>query len=434
VYPYMISLVNELDQCGFQIVNLLLWVGMSLYFPQRLSLWGDSVRSPQQNFEKPHTHTHTHTKTTQQKWKGSQINHTHTYITPGGRRTAGMKKSTSKSKVTIESDDDSEYADGTPRPFSNASRASPSFDSSSVHEQLPIKVQNLLTLLSIPFGGQFGVDKDVDPTQGLLLFAIEVISALRDVVRLYKQRDSMCAKSVGSRLVAALTGEIGKFVIYSLTNDWGEEVELAKTFHTIGKRILKLFPEMTTRKHKVSGKMLIHHTCLKAHSKLSMDYIDTLLEICPNSVSSADAHGALPLHWCLRNRHPDLDVMRLLIEKYPKGPLTRDSKGFIPLHWAVHQPSPNLEVITELLRLCPEGAREPCGSGGLPLHWAVNHDTPNLHIVMALEEYYPEAVRTYCKEGWIPLHRAVDRSNPNIDVVAFLIEKYPGGLHHPCRL
>jgi hypothetical protein len=318
VFQYMISLDTQLDRGGDVKSGIcILGRHICVFLPQRLSLWG--IPSVHHNkILKSHTHTHTRThahtqENNRQKWKGSQINHTHTYITPGGRRTAGMKKSTSKSKVTIESDDDSEYADGTPRPFSNASRASPSFDSSSVHEQLPIKVQNLLTLLSIPFGGQFGVDKDVDPTQGLLLFAIEVISALRDVVRLYKQRDSMCAKSVGSRLVAALTGEIGKFVIYSLTNDWGEEVELAKTFHTIGKRILKLFPEMTTRKHKVSGKMLIHHTCLKAHSKLSMDYIDTLLEICPNSVSSADAHGALPLHWCLRNRHPDLDVMRLLI-------------------------------------------------------------------------------------------------------------------------
>jgi hypothetical protein len=356
-----------------------------------------------------------------------------------------MKKSTSKSTVTLEDIDTDDLesnasdsvqgscAKPSPSPYHRSSPRTGSASPAAAPEQLPAKVQSLLSMLNIPFGSQFGKDKDVDPTMGLLLFAVEVISALRDVVRLYKQKDSVFAKSVGSRLVAALTGEIGKLVIYSLTNDWGEEIELSKCFHAIGKRILKLFPEMTTRKHKVSGKMLIHHTCLKSHSALSVDYINTLLEICPSSVSSSDAHGALPIHWCLRNKYPNVNVLRLLVDKYPKGPCMRDSKGFIPLHWAVHQTNPNFEIIEELLRVYPQGARDACGTGGLPLHWAVNHETPSLEIVQLLDETYPDAIRTPCKEGLLPLHRAVDRSNPNIDVVAYLIDRYPDGLRQSCR-
>jgi ankyrin repeat protein len=301
-------------------------------------------------------------------------------------------------------------------------------------ERLPPNVQGLLSTLKIPFGNQFGRESDVDPTLGLLNHVIECVAALRDTVKVYRRKEAGDFSGVvGGKIVTALTGEIGKMLIFSLTNDWEGQETAAGHFHAISGKILNTFPEIATRQHKVSGKMLLHHTCHKSSSRHTTEYVNSLLTIVPISASCQDAHGAVPLHWAMRNRNASVDMIKSLVQAYPNGPKVKDKKGFLPLHWAVHQEQPRYEIVEALLRIYPAGAREPCDSGALPLHWSVNQDLVCLPVVKLLVRVFPDALNTPCSSGWLPVHRAIDRADPDLAVVKYLVEQWPRSLQRPCN-
>jgi ankyrin repeat protein len=301
-------------------------------------------------------------------------------------------------------------------------------------DRLPAGVQGLLSTLKIPYGNQFGRDSDVDPTLGLLNHIVECVAALRDTVKVYKQKETgEFSHIVGSKIASALTGEIGKMLIYSLTNDWDGQEQAAGHFHTISAKILNNFPEIATRQHKVSGKMLLHHTCHKSSSRYTTEYVNSLINIVPSSVSCQDAHGAVPLHWAMRNKHVTIDMIRSLVQANPNGPRVRDRKGFLPLHWAVHQDHPRSDVVEALIRIYPAAIREPCASGGLPLHWSVNQDNVCLPVVKILIKVYPEALNVPCTAGWLPIHRLLDRIDPDVTTLKYLIDQFPRSLQRPCN-
>jgi hypothetical protein len=121
--------------------------------------------------------------------------------------------------------------------------------------------------------------------------------------------------------------------------------KLFSAYGILGKHILNLFPEMVAKKHKGSGKQLLHHCVFKARPAIAEDSVRHILNIDPLAARHADDGGALPLHWAVRNDELTLEVLEMLLRAYSDAPNVKDTKmGFLPLHWAVSQDHPNIEV------------------------------------------------------------------------------------------
>ena len=296
---------------------------------------------------------------------------------------------------------------------------------------LPVKTENLLRLLGIPFGvecGDNGEELDVDPTLAFLGHIVSCVSSLRDIHRVYKSRSSK-AVGVGSLALFGLTMELGRILNHIMTHDsLVEDTNYNDSFLNIAKVILTNFPDMGTSQHKDTGKALIHHTVYSACPALARDLIMLNIQLFPDILKVKDKKGAVPLHWAVLNKKPNLEALDLLHEADATSAATMDCKGFLPLHWAVNKDSPDLNIVKKLLRAYPEAASTPSSDGNLPLHWAVNRENPSIDIVRELVGYHQRSARTQCNNGWLPIHRCVNRPNPSMDVVKFLIELYPQGL------
>ena len=298
---------------------------------------------------------------------------------------------------------------------------------------LPGYVVKLLKTVKIPFGTDRTMNGvDVDPTVALLSHIVDCMGALRDVNKVYRAKGSLASRSVGARAMFGFTAELGNLLLDSITfNPPAELKEAANFYSAVGGSILNVFPEIAAQVTRSTGKMLIHHTALKASPVMAMDAIKMVTTAYPAGAWSPDSAGALPLHWITHNSSCDYELVSFLISANPKAPWVADVDGYLPLHWAVNQDLPNVDVVAALLTANPSAAAKACNKGSLPLHWCVNREAPLMGVVQALLQAHPDAVRTFCDEGWLPIHRCSDRSNPAIEVIKVLVELYPQGLQ--CR-
>jgi ankyrin repeat protein len=228
------------------------------------------------------------------------------------------------------------------------------------------------------------------------------------------------------------TAELGNLLLDAITfNPPAELKEAAGFYTTVASSILNVFPEIAAQVTKNTGKMLIHHTALKASPAMALEAIKMVTRAYPAGAWSPDAAGALPLHWITHNSSCNYELVSYLISANPKAPWVADVDGYLPLHWAVNQNVPNVDVVAALLTANPSAASKACNKGSLPLHWCVNREGPLLGVVQALLQAHPDAVRTFCDEGWLPIHRSVDRSNISTETLRLLVDLYPQGLQ--CR-
>ena len=241
---------------------------------------------------------------------------------------------------------------------------------------------------------------DVDPTIPLLHHIFDCFGALRDINRIYRAKGSLASRSVGARVLYGFTAELGNLLLDAITFTPPPELQDATHLYiTVGNAILSTFPEIAAQTTKQSGKMLIHHTALKASESMAIEALKMVLKAYPAGAWAVDATGALPLHWLTHNTAATGELMTLLINANPKGPWVADHGGYLPLHWAVNQSHPNVEVVASLLAVNPAGASKPCLRGTLPLHWCVNRDHVNNMVLKALLQCYADGARTFDDEG-----------------------------------
>jgi hypothetical protein len=129
-------------------------------------------------------------------------------------------------------------------------------------ENLSEFTQNLLKGLNIPFGLQPNKltedDVDVDPTLGLINHIWDCVAALNDVNKVYRKKDSK-ATVLGSMTLFGFNMEIARILNNIVTMDafindeTSNDVLLSSAIN-----IFKKFPEITTNRHKKSGKAFIH--------------------------------------------------------------------------------------------------------------------------------------------------------------------------------
>lgn len=197
--------------------------------------------------------------------------------------------------------------------------------------------------------------------------------------------------------------------------------------------VAKRFPNILSKKHKITGQTLLHYVAEKAKSGTSGRHsLDLLLEYMPKDAEvgadSRDNFGALPLHWATRNGNMSMDFLHGILSACSEAPMTKDDRGYLPIHWAVSVDKPDMYTIGLLLSIHPGGAATPCSNGNLPLHIAVNRQNPSAEVVSALLHIFPEAAKMHCKKGWLPIHRCVNRPNPSPQVLKILLDIYSKGL------
>jgi hypothetical protein len=131
---------------------------------------------------------------------------------------------------------------------------------------LPNYAVKLLKNAKIPFGTDRTMNGvDIDPTLPLLSHIIDCFGTLRDVNKIYRVKGSLASRSVGARVLFGFTAELGNLLLDTITfNPPIELKDSASLYVNIGNTILTVFPEIAAQITKQSGKMLIHHTALKA--------------------------------------------------------------------------------------------------------------------------------------------------------------------------
>jgi len=299
---------------------------------------------------------------------------------------------------------------------------------------LPNYAIKLLKSIKISYGSDRSMNGvDVDPSLALINHILDCCGVLREVNRVYRGKGSLASRSVGSRVLYGFTAELGNLLLDAITFNPppGELREACSLYISIGNSILGTFPEIAAQVTKQSGKMLIHHTALKASPIMAIDAMKMVLKAYPAGAWTVDSSGALPIHWVTHNPSCTAELITLLVNANPKGPWVPDNFGYLPIHWSVNQPNPSLEVVNTLLTINPSGASKPCKRGTLPIHWIANRDNPPLDICKALLSIYPDGARTFDDDGCLPLHRLVSRNQVNHEVLKTLIDIYPQALQCP---
>lgn len=266
----------------------------------------------------------------------------------------------------------------------------------------------------------------------LISHIIDCLGALRDVNKVYRSKGSLASRSVGTRVMFGFTAELGNVLLDAITFDPPTDLAESSLYYSqVAGQILSVFPEIAAQATPSTGKVLIHHTCLKTSAIMSQDAIKMVLKAFPAGAWTTDRTGALPLHWITHNAHCSQEMVAFLITANPKGPWVADVDGYTPLHWAVNQDEPNVDVVAALIAANASACSKPCLKGSLPLHWLVNRDQPFMPVVRALLQVHADGVRTFDKAGWLPIHQCVNRSQISLECMHLLSELYPQGLQCP---
>lgn len=108
------------------------------------------------------------------------------------------------------------------------------------------------------------------------------------------------------------------------------------TYGSVTRHVLGLFPEMAQKRHKASGKLLLHHAVYRAKAT-AVTIASSSVASSQSSSSSGGAGVGGPL--------------AAVVAVYPQAVRIGDSQGALPLHWAARNPEVPLEVPLLLLLL-----------------------------------------------------------------------------------
>jgi hypothetical protein len=108
-----------------------------------------------------------------------------------------------------------------------------------------------------------------EPTLKLINHVTDCIGGLREIVNIYKGKDA-------AKIFNSFTSILGKLLISTLTTEWAGDGPDSSLSQLVCDHIIKVFPEMISKKHKKTGKMLIHHICLDSNESSGHNAIRTI--------------------------------------------------------------------------------------------------------------------------------------------------------------
>jgi ankyrin repeat protein len=133
-----------------------------------------------------------------------------------------------------------------------------------------------------------------------------------------------------------------------------------------------LLPQLCLKRDN-HGKIPLHYAC-EGKTPNSIFYIMTLLSsstesvyvedwqtrtprhILTNTASRKDENEMLPLHHLAAASDTlSVESLKLLVDVYPESITTADNRGLLPIHYACLNQSLSLDVLTQFIKLYPDG-------------------------------------------------------------------------------
>jgi ankyrin repeat protein len=175
------------------------------------------------------------------------------------------------------------------------------------------------------------------------------------------------------------------------------------------------------------GEIPLHIAC-RGLTSCSFEIISWLLERYPESASSRNKFGHLPMHLLAASEGHDADddtierCFNLLLKAYPSALYTQDNEGDIPLQCLLTHSNilPGLMrcLINNMTRITDENfyLMENPYTRHLPLHTACLNGLYSIDVMNQLVSLYPEALLHFDVDGLLPFHIALE-SPENCTVV-----------------
>jgi ankyrin repeat protein len=164
-----------------------------------------------------------------------------------------------------------------------------------------------------------------------------------------------------------------------------------------------------------------------------------LLEQWPESVQEKSGDGCLALHLVLKCSRDKLcfdkvedvfETARFLVDRFPLSVWEPTNEGYLPVHVAAIHGSgfgeQELAFLRYLVRLAPTSVRVASNMFHFPFHYAISANSAcSVRTGRFLLEQWPDAVRYRNPDGSNELHMAIGRDFLDMRVVRFLIERRP---------
>ncbi|CAB9529572.1 ankyrin 3, node of Ranvier (ankyrin G) [Seminavis robusta] len=175
---------------------------------------------------------------------------------------------------------------------------------------------------------------------------------------------------------------------------------------------------------------------LSIESKL-VEVVQFLAEADPKCLLVSNKYGQLPIHTAAY-QGASLDILQCLASLCPESLQTKDNNGDIPLQQVACHGDFSAKQVLEYL-IANKGDFDP----SCLLHEFYRHKKrQNLELIRFVLEKVPESVRTKNDRGELPLHRVIKGGLFNCSFweagqhlhLRALVQAYPTGLFVPCRL
>ena len=171
----------------------------------------------------------------------------------------------------------------------------------------------------------------------------------------------------------------------------------------------------------MDGRLPIHDAL--SNPQPSMDIVETLIKLYPESLTFVDEHKNTPLHLAVAIN--SLKCIELFLSEFQGAAMMHNADGLTPIIIALKNEYPhyNPNVIKEMLSLCPDCGAIKCSSGekmpeggyygDYPLHYAVNLHPTDLKMISAIIRAFPKAIDIPFMEykDTTPLKRAIKNSD-----------------------
>jgi hypothetical protein len=209
------------------------------------------------------------------------------------------------------------------------------------------------------------------------------------------------------------------------------------------------------------GRLPLHLECrYQCRSAIIIRCVD----LYPESLTSADNFGYLPLHRLLENEYSSIDDALMMIEKYPlqlqhkngdvflplhlecryqcrsamiircmdlypESLAVADMDEYLPLHQLLSNKSSYKDAALMMIEQYSSALQHQNKYGRLPLHLECSHHCRS-SIIIRCVDLYPESLTSADNFGYLPLHRLLENEYSSIDDALMMIEKYPLQLQH----
>jgi ankyrin repeat protein len=192
-----------------------------------------------------------------------------------------------------------------------------------------------------------------------------------------------------------------------------------------------IFDKLVARAQKPDpqGCFYLHEELEKEES--SVEVALELIKWGKDRAAKVNGEGSLPIHVASRNiRQIEPVIFLHLLEAYPNSISTANKVGNLPIHIAAIHAGLDGDLnrrafnsIEMLIEANTDAVQIGNVEGLLPVHLAISGQRiPSLELIHMLLEPFPEAASIQDNYGHIPLHKAVSKSRPHIELIEFLVE------------